>query len=237
MIVIILAGGKGKRMQSDRPKVLIDIFGKPMLVRLVQRSLHLNPSKILIVIPPESIIQQTIKEYFPENQQIEFVIQNEPLGTGHAVKSCLDILPNNSEKVLVLCGDIPFLTVGLMRKIVDQTDKCGLLTVENDDPKGFGRVLEQDNKIKIIEEKDCNEEQRKIKQINTGIYCMESRLIYQFIPLIQNNNIQKEYYFTDIIGLMNEEIKIQNIKVNPEEKVQVLGVNTKEELEKLLNQL
>lgn len=237
MIVVILAGGKGKRMQSNKPKVLIDIFGKPMIVRLIKRSLNLDPSKIIVVTSPDPLIPNTIRNYFPNSDKIQFVIQEQSMGTGHAVKCCLDSLPLSNEKILILCGDIPFLTFNLMNKLIIETNQCGILTVELDSPKGFGRILNENNKISIVEEKDCNELQREIKVVNTGIYCIESLLIHQFINRIQNNNNQGEFYFTDIIGFIGEENNIQTIQVREDEKVQVMGVNTKEELDNLLNQL
>ena len=234
MIVIILAGGKGKRMKSDQPKVLVDIFGKPLLVRLIRRSLFLEPSKILVVTSPDPLIQNTVNQYFPKNDKIHFVVQQEALGTGHAVQKCLEYLPSNDEKVIILCGDIPFLTRGLMKRFVDETNICALLTVELDIPTGFGRIVEENGKIRIVEEKDCDEEQKKIKLVNTGIYCMQSNLIQHFTPRIQNKNAQGEYYLTDIMGMISQNnYPIQSIELK-EEKIQVLGVNTKEELESLL---
>jgi UDP-N-acetylglucosamine diphosphorylase/glucosamine-1-phosphate N-acetyltransferase len=237
MIIIILAGGKGKRMKSDKPKVLIDIFGKPMLVGLIQRTLNLNPSKILIVTSPDPLIQETVQKYLPENKNIDFVRQDEALGTGHAVKCCLNNLPLDDEKVLILCGDIPFLTSSIMEKLIDETYECGVLTIALDSPKGFGRIVNEDGKFRIVEEKDCNNEQRQIKLVNTGIYCIQSKLIHQFIHRIQNQNSQGEFYFTDIIGLIGENNDIQMIPVKDQEKNLVLGVNTKEELDHLINNM
>ena len=236
MIVLILAGGMGKRMQSDKPKVLIDIFGKPMIVRLIKRALLLNPTKIIIVTSKNPIIQETVESFYPDNINIEFCIQENPFGTGNAVKCCLDKI-DKGDKVFILCGDIPFLSTNLMKKLVDNTDVCGLLTVELDDPKGFGRIIEKNNSLAIVEEKDCDDEQRKVNIVNTGIYCMMGNLIHEYIHQIENKNKQNEYYFTDIIGLIGKSHKIQAIRVSEDEKTQVMGVNTKEELERLIDLL
>lgn len=236
MIVVILAGGMGKRMQSDKPKVLIDIFGKPMLIRLIKRALLLNPTKVLIITSPNPIIQETVRSFYPDNKNIEFCIQENQLGTGDAVKCCLDKIDLN-EKVLILCGDIPFLSTNLMNRLVENIDLCGLLTVQLDEPKGFGRIIEKNNSLIIVEEKDCDDEQRKVNIVNTGIYCMMGNLIHEYIHQIENKNKQNEYYFTDIIGLIGKNHKIQAIRVSDDEKTQVMGVNTKEELERLIDLL
>ena len=238
LVVTILAGGLGKRMKSDLPKVLHLFKEKPMLVHIIEQSLTLKPCKIIIITGKfNTIIQETLRNFFDEKQfsQFIFVIQETPLGTGHAVSCCLSNYTKN-EDVLILNGDTPKLNQTLLEKFIYSSKDNLLMTCELDNPYGYGRIIKnKDNQIeKIVEEKDASQEEREIKNVNSGIYKIKGEHLINYIPLIQNNNKQNEYYLTDIIEiLLNKNESIFNYTISKEENNLILGVNTKEQLEDL----
>lgn len=237
LTVCILAGGEGKRMKSNLPKVLHLFKHKPMIVHIIEKSLELNTEKIIIITGKHNnLIQKTIKEFINNDQfnKLSFVIQHNPMGTGHAVSCTLNEYVNN-ESVLILNGDTPNLTKELLFKFI-QNHNNKILISEIDDPTGYGRIIlnNQNNIVKIVEEKDTNTQERLVKLINSGIYFIESKNLIKYIPLIKNKNIQSEYYLTDIIELMIlDNIDIKGHLINKDENQLILGVNTAEQLHNL----
>tara|TARA_Y100000991_G_C21931776_1_gene331183 strand:- start:428 stop:1177 length:750 start_codon:yes stop_codon:yes gene_type:complete len=234
LIVIVMAGGLGKRMKSDIPKVLHKLDNKPMLVRVLETSFLLNPKKILLVVGKyRNIIQQTIQNFISLDK-IEFIDQPEAKGTGDAVKCCMkNLLEYNNHKVLILSGDVPLVSKETMLNTVDDTKMCKIVVTKVNNPHGLGRILLNENKfIKIVEEKDCNEEQKKINIVNTGIYAFNSNILCKYLPLIKNNNAQNEYYLTDIIEIIktNEKIDIDMFEISKNKQYELTGVNTPEQL-------
>ena len=240
LVVTILAGGLGKRMQSNLPKVLHLFKGKPMLVHIIEQSYNLKPSKILIITGKyNDLIQETLRKYFDENlfNQFTFVIQETPLGTGHAINCCLPYYSEN-ETVLILNGDTPKLNQSLLEKFLFSSNENLLMTCVLDNPYGYGRIINnKKNEIqKIVEEKDANIEEKKINIVNSGIYKIKGDHLKKYIPLIKNDNKQQEYYLTDIIEiLIKNNTHILNYTILKEENNLILGVNTKEQLENLEN--
>ena len=240
LVITILAGGLGKRMKSDLPKVLHLFKEKPMIVHIIEQSFKLKPNKIIIITGKfNDIIQETLRNYFDEEQfkQFIFVIQETPLGTGHAVSCCLSNYSKN-ENVLILNGDTPKLNQSLLEKFIYSSKDNLLMTCELDDPHGYGRIIKnKKNQIqKIVEEKDASEEERKIKNVNSGIYKIKGEHLINYIPLIENKNKQNEYYLTDIIEiLLKNNEQLLNYTISKEENNLILGVNTKEQLEDLEN--
>jgi bifunctional N-acetylglucosamine-1-phosphate-uridyltransferase/glucosamine-1-phosphate-acetyltransferase GlmU-like protein len=237
--VIILAGGIGKRMMDaypTTPKVCVPIKDKPMIVRVLQSVLRTNPKNIYIVVGKYgNIINETINCYITnENQQsiIKYIKQGIPLGTGHAIQACVSELYHIQEhNIIILCGDVPLTTTETLNSILNRKDDV-VVTTEKENPFGMGRIINKgENVIKIIEEKDCSEEQRAIKKVNCGIYKIMGRLLFRYIYKLENNNAAKEYYLTDIIEILHNnqhDIYEHNI---PSNKIQeVLGVNTIEQL-------
>lgn len=236
--VLILAGGLGKRMKSDLPKVLHKLMGKPMLVRVIETAYSIQPEKIFLIVGKyESIIRKTLAQYISLDN-IVFVNQSEALGTGHAVQCALPNLlklPKN-DRILILSGDVPLLKEDTMKSMFSSTHSVNLLTTLYDNPYGYGRIITKNGDfLKITEEKDCNEEERKIKEINAGVYSFESDVLCKYLPKITNNNAQKEYYLTDIfeIILSNENIEIGLIQLPKDKSLELIGINTKEQLEEL----
>uniref|UniRef100_A0A6C0B8F5 UDP-N-acetylglucosamine diphosphorylase n=1 Tax=viral metagenome TaxID=1070528 RepID=A0A6C0B8F5_9ZZZZ len=235
LTVTILAGGEGKRMQSSLPKVLHLFKGKPMLVRIVETVRQLEPTKIIIVTGKfHDIIQACLLKYIRIND-ITFVQQPEPKGTGHAILCCLPDY-KDAEKVLIVNGDMPLMNYETLKKIVEQDSDISVLTANFENPTGYGRAIinKRGDLLQIIEEKDCSDSEKSITLINTGIYCIHSIYLNEFIPKIDNENAQQEYYLTDIIKLLkNRFIPVKTIQLEKNENIYVSGVNTKNELTQL----
>ena len=234
--IIIMAGGLGKRMKSSLPKVLHIINNKPMIVNIIETVSKLNLNKIFIIVGKfKNIIQNTIEKYIVSDL-IEYVIQEEPLGTGHAIQSCYNnLLLNHNFKTLILSGDVPLIKKNTLDNMISFKTECLLLTAELEDPYGYGRIIREKNKfLKIIEEKDCSEDEKKICEINAGIYFIQTGHIIGNIINITNNNNQKEYYLTDLFKILKEKnVNIDLLKINKSENNQIKGVNTIEQLNEL----
>ncbi len=236
--IIILAGGLGKRMNSDLPKVLNKINNKPMIVNIIETVLDLNINKIFIIVGKyKNIIQTTIEDYI-KNDFIEYVLQEEALGTGHAIQCCYNkLLLNHKYKTFILSGDVPLIKKATLERMLKLNKDCILLTANIDNPYGYGRIIrEKKNFLKIQEEKDCIEEERKINEINAGIYLIQTGHIIGNIINITNNNKQNEYYLTDIFKLIKEKgISVDTVKLDKCENYQIKGINTKEDLVEVNN--
>lgn len=239
-IVLIMAGGLGKRMNSTLPKVLHKVLNYPMLVHVIKTSLQLEPKKVIIIVGKyKDVIDSTIKKYLSneEYDKIEYAYQEEALGTGHAVMCSLYNLAQYTEhKVLILSGDVPLISKETLSSLNSEYEDRMLIT-DLDIPKACGRIIFNEDKTKvddIIEEKECSDEQKLINYINCGIYQITVQNLFKFVPLIDNNNKTGEFYLTDIVKLMKnngEQIGFHDL---PKEKqYEIKNVNTKEDLDKL----
>ena len=226
---IILAAGKGSRMKSTRPKVLHKIAAKPMLQWVVESALDLN-SEIIVVYGHGG---ERVIESLPEHK-ISWVEQAEQLGTGHAVQQAASEL-SEDDKVLILYGDVPLINTATLHKMVEACDvsTMSLLTVKLDDPTGYGRIVrEQGRVVKIVEQKDANDDQLLINEVNTGILAVNGGLLMSCLSALSNNNAQNEYYLTDIIEMVvNENIIVETIQ--PANEYEVQGVNSPQQLNEL----
>ena len=241
VIAIIMAGGLGKRMESNIPKVLHKIGGVEMinhvLLKLNVLKKIINLEKIIIVVGKfEKEIREAIEECeFKMN--IIYVIQNEPLGTGHAIQCCREeLLQNPYSDVLILSGDVPFLSSITMLNLLKMENYVKLITTNLTEPDGYGRVVKKDGIFeKIVEQKDCTSTQLTINTVNCGIYVINSKLLCKYLPYLKNENNQKEYYLTDIIEIINkkESILVGTYEVKPENKIEIIGVNTIAQLKEL----
>jgi len=233
-----MSGGLGKRMKSELPKVLHKVNQVPMVVRVIKEAIKLNPKNILLVVGKyKNIIEKTLKEY-NVLEKITFIIQEEPLGTGHAVQCCKDFLfinCNKDDKVLVLSGDTPMITHKLMKDMLFFKD-VKMMYTKRENPKGYGRVQTLKGEfIRIVEDKDCNEKELKNQQVNCGIYSFRNELLSKYLNYITNNNAQKEYYLTDLMEILknNGNYNIELYYLEKEYQNQLIGVNTKEQLDEL----
>tara|TARA_B100001559_G_scaffold168372_1_gene141231 strand:+ start:682 stop:1407 length:726 start_codon:yes stop_codon:yes gene_type:complete len=233
--VIILAAGKGTRMNSDLPKVLHKLQGKSLIDYVIDESELLNPKEILLVVgfKKERVIKHTESRI-----NLKYATQIEQLGTGHAVLQTNELLKNRKGHILILYGDVPNIKASTLQPIVDDhisnNRDLTLITAEIDDPAGYGRILrdKNGNLLKIIEEKDCNDKEKKIKEWNPGIYIFKIPEVFEILNNIKTNNASKEYYLTDAIGLAQESnMKIKAIKIANSDEV--IGVNTANQLKEL----
>jgi len=242
-VVTIMAAGEGKRMNSDVPKVLHLFNGVPMLVRIILQANKLSPSKIIVVTGKHNfLIQLSIQTYFNENNivmnNIYYVQQKEPNGTAGAISCCLDLYEfdiesNLNENVLILNGDMPLVQFELLDIFVKQCLEikhgANFLVCDLENPHGYGRILTADGcVVGIREEKDCSEEERKLTTVNVGIYLFSASILKTYIPLIKNDNVQHEYYLTDLAKLLVG--KIKSVTIPSSMVYQIHGVNTREEL-------
>ncbi|MGI6703933.1 MAG: bifunctional UDP-N-acetylglucosamine diphosphorylase/glucosamine-1-phosphate N-acetyltransferase GlmU [Clostridia bacterium] len=236
--VIILAAGKGVRMKSNLPKVLHRVCGKEMINHVVDNVKGLSASQIIVVTGYK---QDAVKAVLDE--KVETVWQEKQLGTGHAVMQAMPLVSKDAKYVLVLYGDTPLVSTETLKGLIDyhRGSSCGMtvLTVEMDNPEGYGRVLRDSaGKITaIVEHKDAGPDQRRIREINSGIYCFDRELLLEGIGSLKNDNAQGEYYLTDIVEFLRDKgIIIGGYRTD--DAREVMGVNTKYQLsvvQKIMN--
>jgi bifunctional UDP-N-acetylglucosamine pyrophosphorylase/glucosamine-1-phosphate N-acetyltransferase len=199
LTAIILAAGEGKRMRSDLPKVLHLVGGKPMLVRVLETVRMVNPEKIVVVTGKHhNQIIQTLGKWM-DIFGIIFVEQSPALGTGHAVLCCLDQFTKD-DRVLILNGDMPLLRSTVLRILLSH-ERNRVMTTKLENPMGYGRII-YDSRGEfrgIVEERDCREYEREIQEVNTGVYVFSGEVLHKCLPLLTNDNSQKEYYLTDVV--------------------------------------
>ncbi|MDF3036528.1 MAG: glmU [Paucimonas sp.] len=230
MNVVILAAGMGKRMQSALPKVLHPLAGKPLLSHVADAARTLNPRQLCIVYGHGG-------EAVPERLRAEdtvFVRQEPQLGTGHAVMQAVPHL-DESVPTLVLYGDVPLTSPSTLQKLANAAgaDKLAVLTVELEDPTGYGRIVRKNgNIIGIVEQKDADESQRAIREINTGIMVAPTAMLKKWLCTLSNNNAQGEYYLTDIVSrAVGDSVEV--VSTQPAAEWETLGVNSKVQLAEL----
>ncbi|MFO1258137.1 MAG: bifunctional UDP-N-acetylglucosamine diphosphorylase/glucosamine-1-phosphate N-acetyltransferase GlmU [Gammaproteobacteria bacterium] len=223
--IVVLAAGQGSRMKSPLPKVLHTIGGRPMLDHVLKTARALEPKKIIVVHGFEG---EQVRKHFL-HFDLDWVFQEKQLGTGDAVATALPLIPLN-HRVLILYGDVPIIAIDTLKRLLRATPQnaVGLLTVNAADPTGLGRIIRDLNGdiIRIVEEKDANEAEKQIHEVNTGIFAVPSGLLAKWLPALENNNAQGEYYLTDIIRFAVKD-QVQIISTVPSVPEEVLGVNDK----------
>lgn len=230
--VIILAAGKGTRMNSGKAKVLHKILGKPMVMYVVETAKRVAGNNVILVLGNQA---DKVREIVAENDELIYAIQKDQLGTGHAVLCALPYIPEHIEEVVILCGDVPLLSSDTVIRLIDGhiKAKCdiSLLAVEVDNPTGYGRViLDEDLHVsKIVEEADATDEQKRIRTINAGIYCVKKEFLLNSLRKIKSDNAQSELYLTDIVEIGYKEKKVVGVLVGRDYE-EVIGVNTYQDL-------
>lgn len=226
--VVVLAAGKGTRMRSALPKVLHPIAHKPMVQHVIDTAQQLQPSAVHVIYGHGGdVLQQSLK-----GQAVNFVEQAEQLGTGHAVQQVIPHLASN-EKVLILYGDVPLTRLATLKKLLaaaESTD-LALLTVTLPDPTGYGRIVrdQQGTVSRIVEQKDAKPAELVITEVNTGMMVVHSASLKRWLAQLQNNNVQGEYYLTDIVAMAAAEgVKIATSQ--PAEVSEVEGANNRMQL-------
>lgn len=242
LAIVILAAGKGKRMNNPNlPKVLVELKERPLLDYVLELSANLNPEKVVVIVGYHK--EQVIEFIKKHNKPIfEYAIQEEQLGTGHAVAQTESNLSEFDGNILILSGDVPLLSKSTTQNFIhlhyDSNSSASVLSSIAQNPYGYGRIIrdENDDFIKITEEKDANEQEKSIKEINSGIYMINSKLLFESLKKISNNNAQNEYYLTDVIDILykqNHTVKAFAIADFNE----IQGVNHLTDLENLQNNL
>ena len=233
--VVILAAGKGTRMKSRLPKVLQPLAKKPLLSHVLETSFNLDATRVIVVYGHGGeLVQDTIAAQF-KDKSIVWVEQREQLGTGHAVKQALPALQDGS-RTLVLYGDVPLTSEDTLSRFMNQVapGQAGILTVKLENPKGYGRIIRDHSGAvrEIVEEKDAGDEIRKIQEVNSGIMLVDTLDFQGWLPKLDNNNAQGEYYLTDIVKIANEHnVPVMGCLV--EDPIEVEGVNDKRQLARL----
>ena len=236
MNVVILAAGMGKRMQSALPKVLHPLAGKPLLAHVIDTARGLSPSKLCVIYGHggAAVPEMVAKQNNGAHAHIDTVLQEPQLGTGHAVMQALPQIDEDAPTV-VLYGDVPLTTLDSLQRLVEAagTDKLAILTVEQQNPFGLGRIIREGGKIvRIVEEKDASEAERAIREINSGIMVVPTRHLKQWLSSLQNNNAQGEYYLTDIVARAVAD-GVPVVSSQPSAEWEVAGVNSKVQLAEL----
>ena len=236
MNVVILAAGMGKRMQSALPKVLHPLAGKPLLQHVIDTARSLNPSKLCVIYGHGgAAVPSAVQAWSAHGGvAIDTALQEPQLGTGHAVMQALPQIDENAP-TLVLYGDVPLTTAASLRRLVEAAgdDKLAILTVEQANPFGLGRIVrENGNIVRIVEEKDANEAERAIKEINSGIMVIPTRHLTSWLGSLKNNNAQGEYYLTDIVA-QAVAAGVPVVSAQPSAEWEVAGVNSKVQLAEL----
>lgn len=234
---VVLAAGQGKRMGlsdgSEIPKVMFKANGKPLAQYVIDNLKNAGVNHIVLVVGYK---QEIVRDYFKDS--VEYAIQTEQLGTGHATLSAKEKLAGKSDAVLVCCGDSPLYKPETIENLINMFEAekptIAMLTVDFENPAGYGRIIrdESGNLESIIEDKDCSEEQLKINECNAGFYIFDANFLWENLPKIKSNNAQGEYYLTDVVKFAKAEgKKIVAFKVLDE--TEILGINTPEQLKQV----
>ena len=227
--IAILAAGRGTRMESSLPKVLHKISGKTLLERVINSCNELNPDQIFIIIGHKA---KEVEESTPKNKKIKFIIQNPQDGTGHALQVLCEKVEKKEGNLLVLNGDVPLIKSKTLKRLLklhnSENADVSLLSTRKNNPYGYGRVFVRGNFIeKIIEEKDCDDQERQNLLTNTGIYCFKWENLSKIINTLQRNNNQRELYLTDTIPLLNKSLSME-----VEDNGEFHGINNRIQLSK-----
>ena len=218
-------------MESEKAKVLHILHGKPLLKYVIDLAHEIKPDRIFVVV---GFQKENVKKIFV-SENVEFIDQEEQLGTGHAVMQTKSFLKNFEGEVLVLSGDVPFLKESTVNEMIrdhrSNNAAVTILTAEKDNPTGYGRIVRNSNNNieRIVEETDCSKTERTINEINSGIYCFNKKFLLESLEEIDQNNVQHEYYLTDIVKIaFDNSLLVTSVKVsNPDE---INGINTIKDL-------
>jgi UDP-N-acetylglucosamine diphosphorylase/glucosamine-1-phosphate N-acetyltransferase len=235
LAVVILAAGLGKRMKSNRAKVLHEVLGKPMVVYVVETAVQIAGKAVVVVVGNQA---EEVRRVVSRSADVAFAYQDQQLGTGHAVMCALPHLPAACQEIMVLCGDVPLIAAVTLRTLARDHLEAGreatLLAVDLENPYGYGRILSTpDGQVSgIVEEADATDEQRTIRTVNSGIYCIKRYFLEEALPLLTSDNAQGEFYLTDIIriGYASGRKVGAAFAGDPAE---ILGINSPEDLSRV----
>lgn len=224
-MAIVLAAGQGKRMKSKLYKVLHTVCGKPMVGHVLNTVKQVNSERVVVVVGHGA---EAVQSYL--GNSAEYVLQEQQLGTGHAVKEVKSLLGDETGSTIVICGDTPLVTPetleGLVQLHESNNAAATVLVAQMSNPKGYGRVIRGDDGrvLRIVEQKDCTFEEDAVQEINTGTYCFDNAKLFDALEKVNNNNVQNEYYLTDVIGILVEQLETV-LGYNTEDLAESIGVN------------
>ncbi len=230
--VVILAAGLGTRMKSHKAKVLHEVLNRPMISYVVETAVAVVGDQVVVVVGHQA---DRVRSVASAEAEVRFAVQEQQLGTGHAVMCALPQLGREAEHVVILCGDVPLLTTVTVEKLIaDHIDghrDLTVLAVELSDPTGYGRILTDtgQNLRGIVEEADADARQKTIRLINSGIYCVQRGFLASALKRIDSDNAQGELYLTDIVGVGYREKRSLGIVVG-DDADEIVGVNSVEDL-------
>jgi bifunctional UDP-N-acetylglucosamine pyrophosphorylase/glucosamine-1-phosphate N-acetyltransferase len=231
---VILAAGKGKRMKSDLAKVLHPVLGLPMVAYVIRAVREAGSRRIIVVVGHQ---RDRVREALAD-QEVEFAVQAEQLGTAHALAQTEEMLAGEHGDLLVLAGDTPLLTGRTLRRLVDRHHRTGaaatVLTATFEDPGGYGRIVRTPEGLldAIVEDRDAAGSEKEIREINTGAYCFQTPLIFEILQHVDTANRQSEYYLTDAIALLRSRGMVVGA-VMAEDWQEMLGINSAAQLAKV----
>ncbi|WP_028543451.1 bifunctional UDP-N-acetylglucosamine diphosphorylase/glucosamine-1-phosphate N-acetyltransferase GlmU [Paenibacillus taiwanensis] len=224
-MAIVLAAGQGKRMKSKLYKVLHPVCGTPMVGHVLDAVERVDSERTVVVVGHGA---EAVKGYLGD--RAEFVLQADQLGTGHAVKQAKALLGGEQGTTIVICGDTPLVTSDTLERLMELHDRAQasatILTAELDNPHGYGRIIraEDGSVLKIVEQKDATQEEQLVREINTGTYCFDNAQLFAALEQVTNNNVQQEYYLTDVIGIMKVQGNVVQAYCSPD-PAESIGVN------------
>ena len=225
--IVILAAGQGTRMRSDLPKVLQPLAGKPLLAHVLACAEELEADDVCVVYGHGG---EAVQAAFSA-PTLRWALQAEQLGTGHAVQQAMPDTPSDN-RVLILAGDVPLLTANTLRRLLDKTPATDLavLTVDMDDPTGYGRIVRENGSVhRIVEQKDASPAEQALTEINTGVILAPGESLKSWLANLGNDNSQGEYYLTDVIAMsVADDVEVHGIKADS--SAEVMGINDKKQL-------
>jgi len=233
--VILLAAGLGTRMKSNKAKVLHEIQGRPMVSYVAETARRVAGNNVVVVVGNQA---EKVRQAVSKNEDLLFAYQEKQLGTAHAVLCAVPQIPEPCTEVVILCGDVPLIRPETVSRLIEDHLKAqrdvSLLAVELENPFGYGRILldSNDQLSGIIEEADATADQKHIKMINSGIYCVNKEFLMRALPQIRSNNAQSELYLTDIIEIGYIEKTTMGVMVGADDR-EILGVNNLKDLQQV----
>lgn len=231
-VAVILAAGKGTRMKSDLPKVVHPVAGRPMVAWVVDACRGAGFTRTILVVGHK---QEVVREVFAGQGDVDFAVQSEQLGTGHAVKCAIDLLRRVEGEAVVLAGDGPLVRAATLGRVLERHRSshaaATIATSVVDDPAGYGRIIRDGSGrfAAIVEDKDATEAQKRVREINPSIYCFDAPKLVERLPKLSNANAKGEYYLTDIPGMLRDEGEVVEV-VDAMPAADVLSINTPEQL-------
>jgi len=222
---VVLAAGQGTRMKSKLYKVLHPVAGKPMVGHVVEQAEKAQADQVVAIV---GVGAETVQTYLGD--RCDYVLQEEQLGTAHAVLQAKELLKDKEGTTMVVCGDTPLLTAETLENVYrfheEKDAKATILSAHNDNPTGYGRIIRDANGevVKIVEQKDASSEEAAVKEINTGTYCFDNQALFEALELVGNDNVQGGYYLPDVIEILknkNETVAAYQL----EDQSEALGVN------------